>query len=227
MIGKTVAVAFILGLTLPATGKATDLAARCLERGPKGDVYACRQAIRQHPTQVPLITAYGESLFFNAEYDNALRVFLQVTEMTPNDAGGYYRLGAAYGSLRNWPKAVRPLEKAIALAPDFLAAHEILAITYLMLKQPLAAFAENQNAAALGSITAMATIAQEYENGQVVPKDNVKALHWLHRAAQQGHAGAIRRLTMIYETGELAVTPDRNKAAYWRDRYREMFGARP
>jgi TPR repeat protein len=224
MVGRTIWITLVLGLTSATAGQTTDIANRCLDDGPKGDMAACRQAIQQQPTQVPLIAAYGEALFFNAEYDNALRVFQQVTEMTPEDAEAHYRLGAAYGSLRAWPSAVRPLVQAITLAPDFLAAHETLAIAYLMVNQPLSAFAENQNAAALGSVTAMVAVAQDYELGNVVPKDNAKALGWLERAGQQGHAGAIRRLSVIYQTGKLGTKPNHEKAEFWRQRYRQIFG---
>ncbi len=217
--GKTLIYLLLAGSFFTTVAMADwNLHERCLNRGPKGDVDSCRNAILQDPMNVKLITAYGEGLFYQREYDAALRVFQQVTEMIPGQASSHYRLGAALAALRRWEPALPPLQKAISIEPNLLAAHEILAVAYQVLHRDLDAFAANRNAAELGSVTAMATLAYDYEHGRGIPKDEVKAEKWLHRAADHSHVGSMKRLVAIYRHGSLGVAIDPDEADRWIDR---------
>ena len=53
-----------------------------------------------------------------------------------------------------------------------------------------------------------------YGNG--TKKDLNAALNLWQKAARQGNANAIQTLAQVYEQGLFGITPDPEKAAYWK-----------
>lgn len=58
-------------------------------------------------------------------------------------------------------------------------------------------------------------LATRYESGHGESQSNAKALYWFRRAAQNGHAMAMKSLAHIYAKGLDGVAPDPKAAAYW------------
>ncbi len=204
-------------LTAPVEDTA-GLRERCLLEAKQGQVEACEAAIRQDANDIEVNMAYGDALFYRADYHGALTVFRKIAALRPDDARVQYRYGAALGSLRRWPEAIEPLQRAVRLDHRYREAQETLAISYRMLGRQVEAFAANRNAADLGSVTAIAGVAYDYEHGRGVPADPGRALSWLHRAAEHGHIGAMDRLVDIYAKGGLGMPANRYRAALWRKR---------
>ncbi len=65
-----------------------------------------------------------------------------------------------------------------------------------------------------GDAEAQYRLGHCYSNGDVVPKDEKKAVVWFRKAANQGHAGAQNQLGMAYYYG-LGVDSDKKKAVFW------------
>jgi TPR repeat protein len=71
--------------------------------------------------------------------------------------------------------------------------------------------------AANGDALAQFELGWMYANGRGAPQDDVQALHWYSKAAQQKNAKAQLKMGWIYSAG-LGVTPDAAKA---RESYRQ------
>ncbi len=80
-------------------------------------------------------------------------------------------------------------------------------------EEPLQARAE------AGDPIAQYQLGWRYHTGAwAVPRDDVKAVNWLERAAKNGNRLAMRSLAGIYARGTPDITADAGRAAYWRDR---------
>lgn len=66
-----------------------------------------------------------------------------------------------------------------------------------------------------GDPVAQFYLGNMFLNGQGVPLDELKAVEWLRKSAQQGFLSAQRHLASIYYNGLLDVPPDLQKAAKW------------
>ena len=64
----------------------------------------------------------------------------------------------------------------------------------------------------------IAGLAGMYAKGEGVPQDQEQARELFVKAAEAGHAGAIRVLIKAYDKGELGVEKDAAQAAYWREK---------
>jgi tetratricopeptide (TPR) repeat protein len=83
----------------------------------------------------------------------AIAEFRKVTELDPNSADAFVHLGQAYMENHDFNAAIAPLKQAVMLAPDMVAAHQLLG--YSLLAQGYAAEAiphleQAQDKAALG-----------------------------------------------------------------------------
>lgn len=61
-------------------------------------------------------------------------------------------------------------------------------------------------------------LAWQYESGEGMTQDFLRALAQYENAAAQGYALAISRMIRVYSLGELGVSPNDAKADYWRRR---------
>jgi TPR repeat protein len=61
----------------------------------------------------------------------------------------------------------------------------------------------------------MYQLAQRYERGRGVKKDQAKALEWYTKAGDAGLASAQYTLGETYEKGRLGVAKDKAKALEW------------
>lgn len=67
-------------------------------------------------------------------------------------------------------------------------------------------------AAELGSLEAMSLLGSMYLLGQGVKEDGALAVHWLQKAVDSGHEGAVSVLGMAFATGKAGVSVDIPKA---------------
>lgn len=73
-------------------------------------------------------------------------------------------------------------------------------------------------AAEQGYAPGMHGLGEMYAKGEGVDKDFEQAVAWFSRAAAAGHAKALRLLIGAYESGELGLAPDPEKARQYRDK---------
>ena len=66
-------------------------------------------------------------------FDVAIAEFKKVTELEPNLPDGFLNLGQAYMESQDYGAAIPPLKRAVQLAPDLAAAHQLLG--YALLSQ--------------------------------------------------------------------------------------------
>jgi tetratricopeptide (TPR) repeat protein len=64
-------------------------------------------------------------------FDVAIAEFTKVTELEPNLPDGFVNLGQAYMENRDYGAAITPLKRAVQLAPDLAAAHQLLGYALL------------------------------------------------------------------------------------------------
>ena len=62
-------------------------------------------------------------------------------------------------------------------------------------------------------------------NGYGVTPDYTVGYNWIYQAALSDHPKAIDAMVQIYEGG-IGVPADKDKAAYWRDRYVKVVGGK-
>lgn len=68
-----------------------------------------------------------------------------------------------------------------------------------------------EQAADAGSASAMASLADLYQKGDVIPVNNMKAFQWREKAAEAGDVASMLALSQMYEEGKF-VPRDRKKA---------------
>jgi len=113
------------------------------------------------------------------QVDSAIEEFKMLTEVSPQNAEGFYELGVAYIQSKNFAEAIPPLRNAVQLNPGLVAARESLG--YALLYQGYATEAVTQFQAAANDPAGLG-IAQ-METG-----DLVNAVHNLQDAVNQ-HPG--------------------------------------
>jgi tetratricopeptide (TPR) repeat protein len=64
-------------------------------------------------------------------FDVAIAEFKKVTELEPNLPEGFVNLGQAYMESQDYGAAITPLKRAVQLAPDLAAAHQLLGYALL------------------------------------------------------------------------------------------------
>jgi TPR repeat protein len=75
-------------------------------------------------------------------------------------------------------------------------------------------FAETKNRAEAGSAKAQNDLAQIYNFGEGVPRDDEEAVRWYRKAAEQGNANAQNRLGLMYDIG-MGVPKNQSEAVKW------------
>lgn len=73
-------------------------------------------------------------------------------------------------------------------------------------------------AAEQGYAPGMHGLGEMYAKGEGVDKDFEQAVAWFTKAAEAGHAKALRLLIGAYESGELGLAPNPEKARHYRDK---------
>ncbi len=81
----------------------------------------------------------------------------------------------------------------------------------------LSAFKSCLNLANQGDTAAMFNVGYMCLNDWGGAHDNAVCLKWLENAAKLGHEKSSKYLTKIYTEGKYGVTPDEEKAAYWKN----------
>lgn len=73
----------------------------------------------------------------------------------------------------------------------------------------------DQTKAPMGDADAQYRLGEKYAHGQCLAKDDVQAVRWFAKAAEQGHAGAQFELGEAYDEGWGGVEQDGDKREAW------------
>lgn len=76
-------------------------------------------------------------------------------------------------------------------------------------------------AAELGEEQAQTLLALWYWEGRYVPKDEIKAVEWFERAANNGEIKAAKKLVEIYGQGSKNIPKNEVRKQYWQDKLSE------
>jgi Tfp pilus assembly protein PilF len=87
-------------------------------------------ALRIDENYVPAKLKLASCLLASAEWDASQELYNQILKQDPGNADAYYGLGRIRATRRDYVGAVEAYRKAVALFPDFGAAHYALALAY-------------------------------------------------------------------------------------------------
>ena len=82
--------------------------------------------------QVKTFSSQADKLREKSMYQDAVGIYLNAILVDRNDVNSYYGLGLCYKSLGNYAKAIKNLEKATELKPDFYEAFYELGVCHLL-----------------------------------------------------------------------------------------------
>ena len=179
---------------LAQSDRKTDLKAECARLSRAGGHLVCARAVAASPNDPHLRRAYGISLSHAGGYDSSVDQFRRITDLTPKSPVAHFEYGWMLAFVRRYAEAVAPLERAIALKPDYRRALMIAAIVYAQLGRPADQLRVSLAAARLGDRIAMFDAYDLFHNGKGMPRNEAVAFLWLRRAAKAGHVGAMDRL---------------------------------
>ncbi len=95
-----------------------------------------RLALQLNPESVAARVALGQALLSSGDLDRANNIAAQAVALDSDLPQARYLLGVSDAGRRDYRHAVRELEAATRLAPDFLAAHSALAQVYTAIGRP-------------------------------------------------------------------------------------------
>lgn len=198
-----------------------DIGLRCIAEAESGNHRLCEQAVQAAPDDLRVRRAFARALLIGGAEKRAVLEFDDLARRAPNDPQAHFDLAAALGALNHYEDAERPLERALALKPDFEDAHRLAVLMNERLKRWERALQHSLRLAEGGDTAAMHDVAVAYEFGRGVAQSHATALTWLKRAGEAGHVGALDRLTQIYLEGLLGVASDEKTALAWAAKARE------
>jgi len=204
-----------------ATPAAADLGPRCIAEAERGNHRLCEQAVEAAPGDLRIRRAFARALLVGGAENRAVLEYDEVARRAPDDPQAHFDLAAALGALNYYEDAERPLERALALRPDFEDAHRLAVLMHQRLKRWDRALQHSLRLAEGGDTSAMHDVSVAYEFGRGVEANQAAALNWLVRAGEAGHVGALDRLTHIYLEGLLGVASDEKAALAWAAKARE------
>jgi len=206
----------LLAASVPTdSAHAEDWAARCTQDVEKGNIDACQKAVAESPKNPVLRRHYARAMTFRGLYQSAIDQYRIVTQIRPNDARSWYDYGYSLAFARRYKESVQPLEKAIKLNKNYIAALRILAIAYAKQKMPAKVFRTTLDMARSGDRIAQFEVSIFYQEAYGVARDDGKSLQWLVKAAESGHIGAMDRLVRVYQNGALGQAKSDRKAEFW------------
>jgi TPR repeat protein len=215
------ALALAATLAAGAAQADADLGLRCVAEAESGNYRLCEQAAAAAPQDVRVRRAFARALLIGGAENRAVFEYDHVARLAPNDAQAHFDLAAALGALNYFEDAERPLERALALKPDFDDAHRLAVILHQRFKRWDRVLAHSRTLADRGDSAAMFDVSLAYEFGRGAPQSNAEAIAWLVKAAEAGHVGAADRLTHIYLEGLLGAPRDEPTALAWAAKARQ------
>lgn len=163
--------------------------------------------------------ARGVSLLSQGRVDETITHYEDLTAAEPDRAVFQNELGYVLLRAGRTEEALAPLERARQLQPDVAQTHNSLGVVYAQAGRPEDAAASLTKALDLQPDypEAQFNLAQLYDTGAGVARDEAEAARLYRSAADQGHVGAQVNLGRMYGTGR-GVTRDNAEAVRW---YRE------
>lgn len=211
----------LAGLAAAAPAVADQAAVRaCAEGARAGGVGACERALEATPDEPTLLRLLARARVAAADFDGAIESYRALSLASPDDADAQYMLAGTLGFVRRYQEALAPIEAALRLEPEWLAAHRAAALLYAHAGKPEEAARATLASAERGEITAMYDLYLFYRDGIGVAADFARARHWAERAAEAGHLRAVSLMVRVYREGMLGAIPDEARARAWEDRAR-------
>lgn len=170
---------------------------------------------RPDPQGLEEMRAFARQLVINEAYEDAIATYITIAEQTPDDPRSHYDVAGIMVFLRMYNDAIPRVNSAIALDPDNVLYHELVALSYMQMERFDEAFQATRNGAKLGDMKAMYTLSGMYEHGRGTTASPDKALHWLEQAARSGHMGAMDAMSRVYRDGLYGVAPDPVRQQEW------------
>jgi TPR repeat protein len=119
-------------------------------------------------------------------------------------------VGGVEVNSRNLQAELQKHAPGASIGVDYLRNGKVAQVT-VTLADPAALYS---SAAAAGDIQAQFTLGAMYRDGSGVLKDDVQAVHWFRKSAEQGFAPAQLNLGWMYEAGR-GVPQDLSEAVHW------------
>ncbi len=211
----TLATAVFVALAGPQATARADTAARCAAEAPTGVVDNCRIALEGSPADIELRRLLAQGLLVAGDEAGSLAAYEALAIDHADDPRAQYEYGVTLIALQHYNHGADLMARAIALDPDYLEAQLAGSIIFVQVGRKEEAFAALTRAAALGSELAMFELAETYRLGYGTDRDPDAALHWLIKAAENGHITAMERLAAVYLDGGYGVAPDDALAEKW------------
>lgn len=97
----------------------------CLQSLHRGDeaLEVLARLTQENPTHAPGLYRYGEGLLLKDQLDQAEQCFQRVAKLCESEPNGFFGLAEVYNRRRRYQDAKSNAERAIALAPEYRAAH--------------------------------------------------------------------------------------------------------
>lgn len=199
----------------------TNLAAKCHASKGRPALDICRRAVKAGPNDQRLRQRLGYLYLELGLYTGSVETFKSMTRKWPESWRAHYDLATIYSYIRAYDFALPAIESAVRLNGKSIDALTLAVVIYKNLKRNRDAFRLALKASELGDVGSMAVTAFNYEEGAGTKKDPAKAVHWLRRAAQGGHVGAMNQMSALYLEGGLGLKPDEEKAKMWAAKSRQ------
>lgn len=193
MCAKLLAVGYVLA-QLVTPSLAQDDSEACVARSRDGDFAVCERAVAIRPGNLELRRHLAFAYLAVNDKDACVRVHQATVALAPSDPAVWLDYAIAMATFWDYRGAVPPIREALRLAPDDREANRIAALIFAAIGDTAAAFDANRRGAELGDIVQMFALADAYARGLGTARDPDAARHWLVRAAEAGHVGAMDRL---------------------------------
>lgn len=181
-----------------------------------------RVAVRLNPALTEARLYLGVALMAKQDWHGALTELIASVKSDPDLVQAHYNLGTVHYTLGNSKAAIESYREALRLQPEFPDARYRLALVLKLANKVKEAAEEWEQAAEGGVAKAAYFLGNAYRSGQGVDKDQVLAVAWWVRAAEQGVPQAVDSLVQFRQAalkspkGREALALAEYRRSLWR-----------
>ncbi len=176
-----------------------------------------RIAVRLNPDQTIARLRLGVALMTKQDWHGALAELKASVKSQPDLVQAHYNLGTVHYTLGNSKAAIQSYQDALQLQPEFPDARYRLALVLKLANRGKEAAEEWERAAEGGVAKAAYFLGNAYRTGQGVEKNQLLAISWWVRAAEQGVPQAVESLVQFRQA---ALKSPKGKEAQALGEYR-------
>lgn len=207
-------VATLLLSSLGPSLAAEDWHARCAAAPIEKAIKPCEEALIDNPQDSLALKRLGDIYLGNHGEWHAIELYSLRMLIEPDNPEVFFDQAAAFATMWYFKEASPAMHRALELDPGNLQAQRLASIVFEQSGEAEAAFAAHLALALADIDTGMYDVARDYHYGRGTLADPSAARLWYVRAANAGHAAAMRVLGDILAYGELGVV-DKDAADYW------------